>query len=77
MLNNESIVRKKAKSRINPGLMFQLVASISWITSVIVYGSYGLGDCLQLLAALAWTVSNIMSYFSENNMSFNKEKEFN
>lgn len=76
-MNNESIVRKKAKSGINPGWLFQLVASISWIISVIVYGSYGLGDCLQLLAASAWTVSNIMNYFSENNMSFDKEKEFN
>ena len=41
--------------------LLQLVASISWIASVIVYGSFGLGDYLQLIAATAWTLSNIFS----------------
>ena len=63
MLNNKAIANEKVKSGINPGLLLQLVASVSWIISVIVYGSYELGDCLQLLAASAWTFSNIMSHF--------------
>ena len=41
--------------------LLQLVASISWIASVFVYGSFGLGDYLQLIAATAWTLSNIFS----------------
>lgn len=41
--------------------LLQLVASISWIASVFVYGSFGLGDYLQLIAATAWTISNIFS----------------
>ncbi len=41
--------------------LLQLVASISWIASVFVYGSFGLGDYLQLIAATAWTLSNIYS----------------
>ena len=77
MLNNKVMVNEKVKSGINPGLLLQLVASVSWIISVIVYGSYELGDCLQLLAASAWTVSNILSFFAENNISYGKEREFN
>lgn len=72
---NEMIVRKKVKTGVNLGWLCQLLASLSWFTSVIVYGSYELGDCLQLLAASAWTVSNIMNYFSDNNMSYEKDKE--
>ena len=41
--------------------LLQLIASISWIASVFVYGSFGLGDYLQLIAATAWTLSNIYS----------------
>ena len=41
--------------------LLQLVASLSWMASVFVYGSYGLGDYLQLIAASAWTLSNIFS----------------
>ena len=41
--------------------LLQLVASISWIASIFVYGSFGLGDYLQLIAATAWTLSNIFS----------------
>jgi len=73
----EVIVQKKVKTGIGLGWFCQLVASLSWIISVIVYGSYELGDCLQLLAASAWTVSNIMNFFSENKMSYGKEREFN
>ena len=43
------------------GTLLQLVASLSWMASVFVYGSYGLGDYLQLIAASAWTLSNIFS----------------
>jgi len=41
--------------------LLQLIASISWIASVFVYGSFGLGDYLQLIAATAWTISNIFN----------------
>ena len=41
--------------------LLQLVASIPWIASVFVYGSFGLGDYLQLIAATAWTLSNIFN----------------
>ena len=41
--------------------LLQLIASISWIASVFVYGSFGLGDYLQLIAATAWTLSNIFN----------------
>ena len=70
----EVIVEKKVKTGIGLGWFFQLVASLSWITSVIVYGSYELGDCLQLLAASAWTVSNIMTYITHINISFDKDR---
>ena len=41
----------------------QLVASTSWMASVFVYGSFALGDYLQLIAASAWTISNLISCF--------------
>ena len=41
--------------------LLQLIASLSWIASVFVYGSFGLGDYLQLIAATAWTLSNIFN----------------
>ena len=58
-------VQKKGNSKINLEWLFQSIASVSWIISVVVYGSYELGDCLQLLAATSWTVSNFMNYFSQ------------
>ena len=39
--------------------LLQLIASISWIASVIVYGSFGLGDYLQLIAASALSLIHI------------------
>ena len=38
--------------------LFQLLASLAWFTSVLIYGSYETGDIFQLVAALCWTVSN-------------------
>ena len=38
--------------------LFQLLASLAWFTSVLIYGSYETGDIFQLLAALCWTISN-------------------
>ena len=63
----EELVQKKVKSNISIQWLCQLIASLSWFTSVIVYGSFELGDCLQLSAASAWTVSNIMNYFTNKN----------
>ena len=66
---SKEVVQKKNGANISLEWSFQLVASLSWFTSVIVYGSYELGDCLQLLAASAWTVSNIMSYFAKQRLA--------
>lgn len=63
----EELVQKEIKTNINIQWLFQLIASLSWFTSVIVYGSFELGDCLQLLAASAWTISNIVTYFTNKN----------
>ena len=43
--------------------LFQLIASTSWVASVFVYGSFTTGDYLQLIAASAWTISNLISCF--------------
>ena len=40
---------------------FQMCASISWIICVVIYDSWGVGDIFQMLAASAWTVSNLIS----------------
>ena len=61
----EELVRKRIKVDISMQWLCQLIASLSWFVSIIVYGSFELGDCLQLLAASAWTVSNIVSYFTK------------
>jgi len=51
----------KNNNEFNLSTLLQLVASISWVASVFVYGSFGLGDFLQLIAASAWTMSNIFT----------------
>ena len=51
----------KINNKFNLSTLLQLVASLSWIASVFVYGSFGLGDYLQLIAASVWTLSNILS----------------
>lgn len=63
----EELVQKEIKTSISIQWLCQLIASLSWFASVIVYGSFELGDCLQLLAASAWTVSNIVTYFTKRN----------
>ena len=63
----KELVQKEVKTNISIQWLCQLIASLSWFTSVIVYGSFELGDCLQLLAASAWTVSNIANYFTNKN----------
>lgn len=65
----KELVQKKFKTDISIPWLCQLIASLSWFASVIVYGSFELGDCLQLLAASAWTVSNVMAYFYSKNVS--------
>lgn len=39
----------------------QLVASVSWIVCVVIYDSWDAGDAFQMLAAAAWTLSNLLS----------------
>ena len=48
------------------GLLFQLIASVSWMISTFVYGLKESGDYLQLLASTAWTISNIVSYINNS-----------
>lgn len=74
MLMNNDAANKKVHSKINFEWLFQLIASISWLISVFVYGSYEFGDCLQLVAASAWTVANVMSFFNQRKMSESKEE---
>ena len=62
---SKGLVQKKSNNKVKLEWLFQIIASVSWMVSVFVYGSYGLGDCLQLLAAAAWTASNVMSYFKD------------
>ena len=54
---------KKYKSNISTLWLCQLLASTSWVAAVFVYGSFTLGDYLQLLAGTAWTISNLISFF--------------
>ena len=54
---------RKYKSEISALWLCQLIASTSWVASVFVYGSFTLGDYLQLLAGTAWTISNLISFF--------------
>ena len=59
------LIRKSEKYRSNHNviLLLQLIASIAWMASVFVYGSFALGDYLQLIAASAWTAANIYNFF--------------
>lgn len=68
----EELVQKEIKTSISIQWLCQLIASLSWFASVIVYGSFELGDCLQLLAASAWTVSNIVNYFTKRNRDLSR-----
>ncbi len=54
---------KNFNSNVTMLWLCQLIASTSWMASVFVYGSFAPGDFLQLIAASAWTISNIISYF--------------
>jgi len=56
---------KKFKSNFSTLWLCQLIASTSWVASVFVYGSFAIGDYLQLLAGSAWTLSNLISYFKD------------
>ena len=58
MLDKTRNIMKK----VDLSIIFQLIASISWMVSTFFYGLSGVGDYLQLLASSAWTVSNIISY---------------
>ena len=60
-----SITDKKEQSKVNYEWLFQLIASLSWVVSVFVYGIEGAGDWLQLLAASSWTMANIFSYINQ------------
>ena len=39
----------------------QMAASSSWVVSVIIYDSWETGDVFQMLAASAWTASNLLA----------------
>lgn len=60
----EELVQDDKKKKMSIQRVCQLIASLSWFASIIAYGSFELGDCLQLLAALAWTVANMIDYYT-------------
>lgn len=66
---NQTII-KTNKTQTRMGKMMSLewlgqtIASGSWIVSVFVYGLYGTGDYLQLVAASSWMLSNIAAVVS-------------
>jgi hypothetical protein len=39
----------------------QMCASVAWVISVLIYDSWQKGDVFQMLAASAWTASNLLS----------------
>ncbi len=53
------------KSMINkmlrPDYLGQTLASLCWVFSVFIYGISGLGDWLQLAAAMFWFAANMWS----------------
>ena len=61
--------------KIDSEWLCQLTASLAWLSSVFVYGSYGFGDCLQLLAASAWTVANLINLFKRKKLAILENKE--
>ncbi len=53
------INKKKIFHRININKSLQLLASVSWMVSVLIYGLNSSADYFQLIASCAWTVSNL------------------
>ena len=56
-------VNKESWIKVKLVWLLQLIASLSWMVSVLKYGLNESADYLQLLASSAWTVSNIINYF--------------
>ena len=54
----QDLLRQSSVLRAFIAWLLQLLASCAWVISVIIYASYGVGDILQLAAALCWTLSN-------------------
>ena len=67
--NEGAIAPASKRSRLQRALrvewLGQTAASLFWITSVFVYGEYGTGDWLQLLAACSWFLANIAAIVSD------------
>lgn len=40
---------------------FQMCASLAWVISMVTYNSWENGDIFQIIAASAWTLSNLLS----------------
>ena len=55
------LAQRSADARTFAAWLFQLLASSTWVVSVIIYDSYDTGDMFQLLAALCWTLSNVVA----------------
>ncbi|MEM6645217.1 MAG: hypothetical protein AAF730_03095 [Bacteroidota bacterium] len=64
MLMQDELKQQQVQKKVNAKWAFQMLASLSWFASVLIYGSFEIGDCLQLVAASAWTASNIIDYYS-------------
>ncbi|MEM1030920.1 MAG: hypothetical protein AAF928_04260 [Myxococcota bacterium] len=71
MLTEGSVaVPTASKSRLARALsvewLGQMVASLCWMVSMLVYGIQSPGDWLQMGAATAWSVANIASLLSSD-----------
>ena len=51
----------KARARAGVAWCFQTIASVAWMISVFIYDSWTTGDQFQMLAASAWTASNLVA----------------
>ena len=59
--SRRALLQRSADARTFAAWLFQLLASSTWVVSVIIYDSYDTGDMFQLLAALCWTLSNVVA----------------
>ena len=50
-----------SKARVGLAWACQMLASVAWMISVFIYDSWTTGDQFQMLAASAWTASNLLA----------------
>ena len=55
----------KSKYNFSSIWLLQLIASTSWLISVVLYGNFSPGDLFQLIASSAWTIANVINFFKK------------